>query len=190
MKIFQFLLTFSILILSTNNALTQSQLKVGGLSGSFGHIFNNESNLSTNLVGLIGSVEYPVKGISMRVEYGYFVPTESHKNNIPELEDIANINFYIGNIIRKGEPLQFPFFVGVGKTFSKGDLTIEAWGATARAEMRYYFSPRIALFTGVSANYAFASNQVYLDELGIEKTSNLNLIIPQFHIGVIYCYQK
>lgn len=181
-------ITVIILFLFSSNA--NAQLNLIGLSASTANINESSSDLNTQLMGLAGFVEFPLQNISAQLEYSYYTPTSKHENNLPEIEDLVTINMYIGKILRHGQQFQIPLHIGGGRTISNGDIKFKNIDIGAKVGARYYFAPRFAVFSNVSANYVLASDFTYTNKMGISETSDLKPLLVHLNFGIAFSYLK
>lgn len=184
------ILIISILSIFLLPKSSSAQLNVGGGSASIAILNDDKSGLNTRFMGLNGFIELPIKTYSLHAGYSYYIPIEPDKDNLPQIEELSVIHFYLGKVFRQGQRFQIPLYVGSGKYDSKGDINFDNWSVAAKLGGRLYISSRIALFTEASANYIIAPNFTYTNAIGIEETSNLNPIKIQLNIGVAYSYLK
>jgi hypothetical protein len=175
-------------LLSSN--ISMAQLNMAGVSASFANINDSTSDLNTNLIGLNGFIEFPVQGISTRIEYSYFVPTNSNKDNLPKIEQLSFAHLYLGKVLRQGQRFQIPLYIGAGNYNSKGDIKFDNWDIGAKIGGRMYVTPRVAIFADVSAHYILATDFTYTNKMGIEETSNLKPITTHINFGVTFSYLK
>ena len=179
---------FVLFLLFSN--MSEAQLNLVGISASYANISDNTSELNTNLKGFNLSIELPVKTFLTRLEYSYFTPSGASENNLPKIDQIYFAQVYIGKIIKQGQRLQFPLFIGAGKYLSKGNIKFDNWDIGARAGARFYIAPRVAIFADASVHYLLAPDFTYTNNKGMEETSDLNPICTHLHIGVAFSYLK